>query len=111
MLTRYDSFGVHLIDLGRKKFLGGGTVFGQDSVRTVLNIALAEFLGTGFLVFLGCMGTVVGLGEFPPTHLQISITFGMVVATAIQDVVMEMTSKHIPGAGSSLSAHLSINIF
>nr|CAD7453571.1 unnamed protein product [Timema tahoe] len=69
---------------GRKKFLGGGTVFGQDSVRTVLNIALAEFLGTGFLVFLGCMGTVVGLGEFPPTHLQISITFGMVVATAIQ---------------------------
>nr|CAD7393774.1 unnamed protein product [Timema cristinae] len=72
------------MDPGRKKFLGGGTVFGQDSVRTVLNIALAEFLGTGFLVFLGCMSNVVGLGEFPPTHLQISITFGMVVATAIQ---------------------------
>nr|CAD7444612.1 unnamed protein product [Timema bartmani] len=84
---------------GRKKFLGGGTVFGQDSVRTVLNIALAEFLGTGFLVFLGCMGTVVGLGEFPPTHLQISITFGMVVATAIQ-LIGHISAAHLNPAVS-----------
>nr|CAD7258471.1 unnamed protein product [Timema shepardi] len=98
-LQPFISVGGIAKEQGRKKFLGGGTVFGQDSVRTVLNIALAEFLGTGFLVFLGCMGTVVGLGEFPPTHLQISITFGMVVATAIQ-LIGHISAAHLNPAVS-----------
>ncbi|GAB0097141.1 aquaporin [Sergentomyia squamirostris] len=39
---------------------------------------LAELLGTGMLVFLGCSGCISGLGVIP-THLMICINFGLAV--------------------------------
>lgn len=43
---------------------------------------LAELLGTGLLVFLGCMGCINWDGHL--THLQIVFNFGLVVMAVIQ---------------------------
>lgn len=39
---------------------------------------LAELIGTGLLVFLGCMGCVDGF-HWKPTHLSIALSFGLAV--------------------------------
>lgn len=44
---------------------------------------LAEVVGTGVLLFVGCMGGVGTLGRFPPSSLQSSLTFGMTVNLVI----------------------------
>lgn len=44
---------------------------------------LAELLGTAMLIFLGCMGCLSWNGQ-PPSALQSSFTFGMVVMLIIQ---------------------------
>lgn len=53
--------------------------------KTVDKIAmfLAELLGTAMLIFLGCMGCLSWNGQ-PPSSLQSSFTFGMVVMLIIQ---------------------------
>ncbi|XP_017881501.1 aquaporin-like [Ceratina calcarata] len=56
-----------------------------------LTIAIAEVIGTGILVFLGCGGCIASLGIEPQT-LQIAMTFGLAVMIAIQSV------GHISGA-------------
>lgn len=53
--------------------------------------SLAEFIGTGMLVFLGCMGCVQSLGVVP-SHLQITLNFGLTVLLVIQ--VMQMKQKN-----------------
>jgi len=58
-------------------------VQGEGKVKTTLIAGLAELIGTGILVFLGCMGCVAGLGVVP-FHLQIALTFGFAVAVVIQ---------------------------
>lgn len=58
-------------------------VEGESTVKTTLIAGLAELIGTGILVFLGCMGCVAGLGVVPP-HLQITLTFGLAVMVVIQ---------------------------
>jgi aquaporin rerated protein, invertebrate len=68
-------------------------VQGESSVKTTLIAGLAELIGTGILVFLGCMGCVAGLGVVPP-HLQITLTFGLAVMVAIQ-CVGHISQAHI----------------
>lgn len=55
----------------------------KTSTLDKISIFLAEVIGTGLLVFLGCMGCIGGLAGIP-THLQICITFGLTVMLIIQ---------------------------
>lgn len=48
-----------------------------------ISIFLAELLGTALLVYLGCMGCVSGLGN-EPSHIQITLNFGLAVMICIQ---------------------------
>lgn len=64
-------------------FLGLRRWTQEGKVKTTLIAGLAELIGTGILVFLGCMGCVAGLGVVP-FHLQIALTFGFAVAVVIQ---------------------------
>ncbi|XP_050097503.1 aquaporin-like [Anopheles aquasalis] len=52
---------------------------------TLDNIAvfLAELIGTGLLVMLGCMGCVSGLGHIPG-HFELAINFGLIVMIIVQ---------------------------
>jgi aquaporin related protein len=52
-------------------------------------MALAELVGTGMLIFLGCMGTVVGMTHSPHPHLLVALAFGLAVMICIQ------VSKHL----------------
>lgn len=45
--------------------------------------ALAEVIGTAMLVFMGCMGCIGTMGPVP-TPIQIALTFGLAVMTAIE---------------------------
>lgn len=63
-------------------------VFGMDEMQNVNQLAkalLAEFLGTGFLVFVGC-GSCIGGWDigYKPTMVQIALAFGVAVATIAQ---------------------------
>ncbi|CAK9827016.1 unnamed protein product [Anthophora retusa] len=58
---------------------------GEGAMKNTVLVALAEMLGTSMLVFLGCMGCVGSLGVMP-SHLQISLTFGLAVMIVIQCV-------------------------
>ncbi|XP_011151291.1 aquaporin AQPcic isoform X4 [Harpegnathos saltator] len=58
---------------------------GEGTVKRNLFCGLAELIGTALLVFLGCMGCVGSLGVTPP-HLQIALTFGLVVMVVIQSI-------------------------
>lgn len=53
--------------------------------KTVDKVAmfLAELIGTAMLIFLGCMGCLSWNGQ-PPSSIQSSFTFGMVVMLIIQ---------------------------
>lgn len=44
---------------------------------------LAELIGTGLLVFLGCMGCIK-TNEFPNSHIQLALNFGLVIMVVIQ---------------------------
>jgi glycerol uptake facilitator-like aquaporin len=62
-----------------------GSLFGPVSRTQVLQMAIAELIGTGMLIFLGCMGTVVGMvhgGGHP--HLLVAFAFGLTVMICIQ---------------------------
>ncbi|KAH8300334.1 hypothetical protein KR044_012955, partial [Drosophila immigrans] len=55
----------------------------KGSTLDKISCFLAELLGTGILVFLGCMGCVK-TELFPNEHLQIVLNFGFAVLIAIQ---------------------------
>lgn len=40
---------------------------------------LGEVLGTGTLIFIGCMGCIGTLGVAPPPPMQTAFTFGLTV--------------------------------
>jgi aquaporin rerated protein, invertebrate len=54
----------------------------KQSVMDLMTLFLAEVIGTGLLVFLGCMGCVNGFG-FTPSHLSICLGFGLAVMLII----------------------------
>jgi hypothetical protein len=61
-----------------------GSLFGPVSRKQVLQMSLAELIGTGMLVFLGCMGTVVGMVHGGHPHLLVAFAFGLTVMICIQ---------------------------
>ncbi|ETN65688.1 hypothetical protein AND_002539 [Anopheles darlingi] len=48
-----------------------------------ISVFLAELIGTGLLVMLGCMGCVSGLGH-TPGHFELAINFGLIVMIIVQ---------------------------
>jgi hypothetical protein len=79
---------------GLKRIMGvDDSLFGPVSRTQVLQMALAEVVGTGMLIFLGCMGTVVGMahgGGHP--HLLVAFAFGLTVMICIQVSVVTYES-------------------
>lgn len=57
---------------------------GENYLKETFITGLSELLGTGILVFLGCMGCVGGLTPISPSHLQITLNFGLSVMMVIQ---------------------------
>ncbi|XP_051859733.1 aquaporin AQPcic isoform X1 [Drosophila sulfurigaster albostrigata] len=55
----------------------------KGSTLDTISCFLAELIGTGILVFLGCMGCVKS-DLFPNNHLQMVLNFGFAVLIAIQ---------------------------
>lgn len=55
----------------------------KKSTLDSISILLAELVGTGLLVLLGCMGCVAGLGH-TPSHFELCINFGLVVMIIVQ---------------------------
>jgi len=73
-----------VFSLNKEMFLGlKKWVQGEGTVKSSLITGLAELIGTAILVFVGCMGCVTGLGV-TPSHLQITLTFGLAVMVVIQ---------------------------
>ncbi|XP_066601399.1 aquaporin AQPcic-like [Prorops nasuta] len=68
-------------------------VQGEGALQKTAAIGLAELLGTGSIVFLGCMGCVGSMGT-TPSHLQISITFGLAVMIVIQNFA-HLSEAHV----------------
>ena len=60
------------------------SLFGPMSRAQVLRISLAEIIATGMLIFLGCMGTVVGMVYGGHPHLLVAFAFGLTVMICIQ---------------------------
>lgn len=50
----------------------------KEEYLNILRVGVAEVLGTGLLLFLGCM-SCVEIGGFKPSHLTICIGFGLAV--------------------------------
>ncbi|PSN42114.1 hypothetical protein C0J52_02960 [Blattella germanica] len=61
-------------------------MFGPVSSAQVVQMAAAELLGTGMLLFLGCMGSVTGMVDPPHPHLLSALTFGLTVMLIIQTI-------------------------
>lgn len=55
----------------------------KKSTLDTISVLLAELVGTGLLVLLGCMGCVGGLG-WKPTHFESCFNFGIVVLVLVQ---------------------------
>lgn len=55
----------------------------KKSTLDTISILLAELVGTGLLVLLGCMGCVGVLGHVP-SHFELCINFGLVVMILVQ---------------------------
>lgn len=54
------------------------------SMKDVIRIALAELIGTGILMFLGCMGCIKGLVPGVITFEVSCLVFGFAVMIDIQ---------------------------
>ncbi|XP_052888198.1 uncharacterized protein LOC128296751 [Anopheles moucheti] len=55
----------------------------KKSTLDNISVFLAELIGTGLLVMLGCMGCVSGLGH-TPSHFELCINFGLIVMIVVQ---------------------------
>lgn len=68
-------------------------VEGEGTTKSTLLAGLAELIGTSILVLVGCMGCVASLGVVP-SHLQITLTFGLAVMVVIQ-CIGHISQAHI----------------
>ncbi|XP_067214234.1 aquaporin AQPAe.a-like isoform X3 [Linepithema humile] len=60
--------------------------------KNTMTMFAAEIVGTGVLVFFGCMGCIGAMGPAPPPPLQTALTFGLTVNLII------MMLGHVSGA-------------
>ncbi|XP_020279322.1 aquaporin AQPAe.a-like [Pseudomyrmex gracilis] len=60
--------------------------------KNTLTMFASEIVGTGILIFLGCMGCIGVMGPTPPPPLQMALTFGLTVNLII------MMLGHVSGA-------------
>ncbi|XP_057318590.1 aquaporin AQPcic-like [Microplitis mediator] len=58
-------------------------IYGHGDMWDTFLSGMAELVGTAMLVFLGCGGCIGSLGVVP-SHLQITLTFGLAVMIVIQ---------------------------
>jgi aquaporin related protein len=77
---------------------------GNDS-PPYMTMFVAEVLGTGFLMFLGCMGCISSYDEPEQSHHFCGITFGLTVMLIIQ------TLGHISGAHLNPAVTIATVIF
>lgn len=69
--------------IGKIKF--STCVTGENEQPSYIAMFVAEFVGTGLLMFLGCMGCIINYENEPETtHHMPSIAFGLTVMTIIQ---------------------------
>lgn len=64
---------------------------GQNNPK-YFTMFMSEFIATGLMVFLGCMGCIKEVDNPPPTHHMTSLSFGLVILLIIQGF------GHISGA-------------
>nr|QGW35751.1 Aquaporin AQPAn.G [Locusta migratoria migratoria] len=80
--------GLGLTQVTTSSLRGAKAIIGLHEVtdtRTIWRQLAAEFLGTFFLVLLGCGSTTAQWTEgYAPTTVQIALTFGLAVATIAQ---------------------------
>jgi aquaporin related protein len=77
---------------------------GNDS-PPYMTMFVAEVLGTGFLMFLGCMGCISSYDEPEQSHHFCGITFGLTVMLIIQSF------GHISGAHLNPAVTIATVIF
>lgn len=70
----------------------------KQSHLDLLTVFLAETIGTGMLVLLGCMGCVT-IGEHAPSHLSITLAFGLAVMLILNIFAM-VSGAHLNPAVS-----------
>lgn len=49
-----------------------------------VSLGMAEIIGTGMLLFLGCLGGVPSIAHVAPPALQSGLIFGITVAAIVQ---------------------------
>ncbi|KAJ8867833.1 hypothetical protein PR048_031638 [Dryococelus australis] len=96
--TRDGVFLAGCVTEGIKRLIGN---FDTRTCYRAVTVLLAEFIGTGLLVFLSCMANTILEAAPHPTHLQKAIATGMAVAIIIQandctKFNVELTSMDVP---------------
>lgn len=56
----------------------------RSTKPSLLTLGLSELLGTGLLLFLGCMGCIGAIDSMPLPHHASSLSFGLVIMLIIQ---------------------------
>lgn len=56
---------------------------------------IGEVIGTGVLIFIGCMGCLGTLGPSPPPPMQMGLTFGLTVNLIIMVIALDDFSKNL----------------
>lgn len=47
--------------------------------KGTMTMFMAEIVGTGILIFIGCMGCIGTMGVVPPSPMQTAIIFGLTI--------------------------------
>lgn len=58
-----------------------------------MTMFIAEVVGTGILLFIGCMGSIGTMGATLPSPLQSSMAFGMTVNLLIMVNIYQILKK------------------
>lgn len=60
-----------------KCVLLAGTIW--ELQKGTMTMFAAEIVGTGVLIFMGCMGCIGTMGPAPPSPMQTALTFGLTI--------------------------------
>lgn len=59
------------------------SILTQEKILRIISLFFSEIFATAILLFIGCMGCVDKFENFHPTHLTITLGFGLAVMIAI----------------------------